>query len=99
MVAEGDLVSVLWIFRGTNTARVGWLPATGAKIEVKGITIWRITDGRIREEWTVFNEASVLREVLYQLRWQLLCIICVALILFWIAARFVRRLLPRRRPT
>jgi predicted ester cyclase len=72
MVAEGDLVSVLWIFRGTNTARVGWLPATGAKIEVRGITIWRITDGKIREEWTSFSELRILREVLYQLRWQLL---------------------------
>ncbi|MGO8935168.1 MAG: ester cyclase [Terracidiphilus sp.] len=97
MVAEGDLVSVLWVFRGTNTARVGWLPATGAKIEVKGITIWRITDGRIRDEWTTFNELSVLREVVYQLRWQLLGAVCVVLILFGIAATFIRRLLFRRR--
>jgi predicted ester cyclase len=98
MVAEGDLVSVLWIFRGTNTARVGWLPATGAKIEVKGITIWRITDGKIREEWTSFDALGILHQVLYQLRWQLLCLVCVALILFWIAARFVCRLFFRRRP-
>ena len=97
MVAEGDLVSVLWVFHGTNTARVGWLPATGAKIEVKGITIWRIADGKIREEWTTFDELSVLREVVYQLRWQILGIVCVMLILFWIAARFIRRVLFRRR--
>ena len=98
MVAEGDLVSVLWVFRGTDSARVGWVPATGAKIEVKGITIWRIDDGRIRDEWTSMNELTIVREAVYQLRWQLLGLACAALILFWIAARFVRRLLFRRRP-
>jgi len=98
MVAEGDLVSVLWIFRGTNTARVGWLPATGAKIEVKGITIWRIEDGRIRDEWTSMNELTVIGEVAYQVRWQLLGLACVVLILLWIAAKIIRRLMFRRRP-
>ncbi len=93
MVAEGDLVSVLWIFRGTNTARVGLLPATGAKIEVRGITIWRIADGRIREELTSFDLLGILRQVLYQLRWQLLGLGCVALIFIWIAVRLFRRLM------
>jgi steroid delta-isomerase-like uncharacterized protein len=97
MVAEGDMVSVLWFLRGTNTARVGWIPATGAKIGGRGITIWRIADGRIREEWTSYNELLLLREIVNQLRWQLLGLVCVALILFWIAARFVRRLFQRRR--
>jgi len=97
MVAEGDLVSVLWIARGTNTARVGWVPATGAKVEARGITIWRIADGKIREEWTSFNELVILREVLYQLRWQLLGLACVALVLFWIVARALQKV-PFRRP-
>jgi len=98
MVAEGDLVSVLWVFRGTNTARSGWVPATGAKIEVKGITIWRIEDGRIRDEWTSMNELTVIGEVAYQVRWQLLGLACVVLILLWIAAKIIRRLMFRRRP-
>jgi steroid delta-isomerase-like uncharacterized protein len=97
MVAEGDLVSVLWIARGTNTASAGWLPATGAKIEERGITIWRIADGKIREEWTSYNELRIVREIVYQLRWQLLGLVCVVLILFWILARFIGRLFLRRR--
>lgn len=99
MVAEGDLVSVRWIFRGTNTARVDWLPATGAKIELSGITIWRITDGKIGEEWTSFNDLTVLREVLHSLRWRLLGLICVIFVLFLIAIRLARRLIfHRQRP-
>ncbi len=98
MVAEGDLVSVLWVFRGTNTARSGWVPATGTRIELKGITIWRIDDGRIRDEWTVMNEMTVIRQVAYHLRWQLLGLACLVLIFLWIAAILVRHLLHRRRP-
>jgi predicted ester cyclase len=97
MVAEGDLVSVLWIARGTNTAQVGWLPATGAKIEERGITIWRIDDGKIREEWSSFNELRIVREVLYQLRWKLLGLFVAVSVVLWFAARRVQRLLFRGR--
>jgi steroid delta-isomerase-like uncharacterized protein len=96
MVAEGDLVSVLWIASGTNTARAGWVPATGARIELRGITIWRIRDGRVREEWTSFNELSVARQIAHQLRWRLIVAFCVALILFWVTVKAVRGLLAAR---
>jgi predicted ester cyclase len=92
MVAEGDLVSVRWIFRGTNTVSTGWLPATGAKIEVRGITIWRIVDGRIHDEWTAFDMLRVVRQVVDQLKWQLLGLLCVALILLWLVGRGLRKL-------
>jgi predicted ester cyclase len=44
MVAEADLVTVVWTFRGTNTAAGYGLPPTGASIELRGITVWRIVD-------------------------------------------------------
>ncbi|MGA3345701.1 MAG: ester cyclase [Terracidiphilus sp.] len=92
MVAEGDLVSVLWVLRGTNSAPVGWLPATGVKIELRGITIWRIVDGRIRDEWTAFDTLRVVRQIVEQLRWQLFGLACVAVILLWAAGRGIRKL-------
>ena len=57
LVAEGDKVAVLWTFQGTHTGS-GYegLPATGTRVEVRGITIWRIVDGRIVEEWTTWND-------------------------------------------
>jgi steroid delta-isomerase-like uncharacterized protein len=96
MLAEGDLVSVLWIATGTNTARMGWMPATGAKIELRGITIWRITDGRIREEWTSFDELRIVRELAYQLRLQLIGLLCVVLVLLWVVYWLIGRLFIRR---
>lgn len=62
VIAEGELVTVLWTGRGTNTGAGNGLPATGRKIQVRGITIWRIVDGRIREEWSAFDRLSMLQQ-------------------------------------
>jgi len=73
LVAEGDLVTALWTFRGTHLhSGYGGLPATGANVEIRGMTIWRIVDGKIRDEWTTFNELGAYRQVLTQLKWALL---------------------------
>jgi steroid delta-isomerase-like uncharacterized protein len=96
MVAEGDLVSVLWFATGTDTVRMGWMPATGAKIELRGITIWRVSDGKIREEWTSFDELRIVRELAYQLRWQLLGLLCVVLVLLWVVYWLIGKLFIRR---
>jgi len=92
MVAEGDLVSVLWIARGTNTTSMGWLPATGAKIEMRGITIWRVVDGKLREEWTAGDKLRVINQIVDQLKWQLLGILCAAVLLIWLVGRGLRKL-------
>ena len=64
MVAEGDLVTAVWVFRGTHTgAGYYGLPPTGAKVELRGITVWRIVDGKIREEWTSFDQLRLARQL------------------------------------
>src|SRR5271170_3895014 len=92
MVAEGDLVTVVWTFRGTNTAAGYGLPPTGARIELRGITVWRIVDGKIREEWTSFDDMQAARQLVTQLKWQILGLLAVAVILLWIFCRVVLRL-------
>ncbi len=73
MVAEGDKVAVLWTFQGTHTGS-GYegLPATGTRVEVRGMTIWRIVDGRIVEEWSSFSETGAYIDMFVHLKWWLL---------------------------
>jgi steroid delta-isomerase-like uncharacterized protein len=63
LIAEGDLVTIYWIGRGTNTGTGNGLPATGKKAELPGITIWRIIDGKIKEEWSAFDQLSMMQQL------------------------------------
>ena len=93
MMAEGDLVTVVWTARGTNTTPIGWpLPATGASIEERGITVWRIVDGKIRDEWTSFDQLHIVRQVARQMKWTLIGLLCVVAILGWFVTRSARKL-------
>jgi steroid delta-isomerase-like uncharacterized protein len=73
MIAEGDKVAVLWTFEGTHTGS-GYegLPATGTAVELRGITIWRIVDGRITEEWSSWSETGAYLRMLAHLKWWLM---------------------------
>jgi len=70
ILAEGDKVAVLWTFKGTHTGS-GYegLPPTGTRVEVRGMTIWRIVDGRIVEEWSSFSETGAYVAMLAHLKW------------------------------
>jgi steroid delta-isomerase-like uncharacterized protein len=62
-IAEGDLVSVLWTATGTNTGEGNGLPATGKTVHARGITIWRIVNGKIVEEWSEFDQLRIMKEL------------------------------------
>ena len=63
LIAEDDLVTIYWIASGTNTGTGNGLPATGKKGELAGITIWRIADGKIKEEWSAFDQLSMMQQL------------------------------------
>ncbi len=63
LLADGDYVVVLWHAEGTNTGTGNGLPATGKHLSGRGITIWRIADGRIREEWSQFDHTRLLLQL------------------------------------
>jgi steroid delta-isomerase-like uncharacterized protein len=63
LIAEGDLVTIYWTARGTNTGTGNGLPATGKKAELAGITIWRIVDAKIKEEWSAFDQLSMMQQL------------------------------------
>jgi steroid delta-isomerase-like uncharacterized protein len=50
LVASGDKVAVRFIARGTHKGDFQGIPATGNKMELSGIAILQIKDGKIIEE-------------------------------------------------
>ena len=46
-----------------NTGTGNGLPATGKKAELAGITIWRIVDNKIKEEWSAFDQLSMMQQL------------------------------------
>ena len=63
MLVDGEYVTVLWSGEGTNTGEGNGLPATGKKLKGRGITIWRISGGKIREEWSEFDQLRILQQL------------------------------------
>jgi len=60
ILAERDMVSVYWTASGTNTGSGMGFPATGKKISIPGMTIFRFKAGKISEEWSVFDMSSAM---------------------------------------
>jgi steroid delta-isomerase-like uncharacterized protein len=62
ILAERDLVAVYWTSSGTNTQAGMGFPATGKKIKIDGMTMFRFKAGKICEEWSVWDMLSVMRQ-------------------------------------
>jgi len=62
ILAERDLVAVYWTASGTNTQAGMGFPATGKKIKVNGMTIFRFKAAKISEEWGVWDMLSAMRQ-------------------------------------
>ena len=63
-IAEGDQAVTRWTVRGTHqgeTEEFG--PPTGRQMEVEGITIHRIEDGKIVEEWERYDNLSFMQQL------------------------------------
>jgi steroid delta-isomerase-like uncharacterized protein len=51
LVAEGDRVASRWTVLGTHKGELGGAPPTGKKLEISGLSIYRIANNRIVEGW------------------------------------------------
>jgi steroid delta-isomerase-like uncharacterized protein len=60
ILAEGDLVTVRYLVTATVRGSLLGIPADGKKLSWESGTIWRVTDGKISEEWPFDDTASVL---------------------------------------
>jgi steroid delta-isomerase-like uncharacterized protein len=62
-IAEDDLVAVHWGAVGTNTVAAAGMPGKGARAKVQGMTFFRFADGRIVEEWSLIDMATLMKQL------------------------------------
>ena len=63
MVAEGDRVVARTSFNGTHQAEMQGIPATGKKVSMPGITIFRLDNGKIAEGWVLNDNLSLMQQL------------------------------------
>jgi steroid delta-isomerase-like uncharacterized protein len=63
LIAEGDKVVARWRAEGTHLGPFMGIPPTGHVASISGITIFRLRDGRIIEEWGQSDMVGLLQQV------------------------------------
>jgi steroid delta-isomerase-like uncharacterized protein len=62
-LAEGDLVATRWTGRGTHKGELMGVPPTGKQVTVSGITISRVKNGKVVEEWSNWDTLGLLQQL------------------------------------
>ncbi|MEM9248210.1 MAG: ester cyclase [Pseudomonadota bacterium] len=61
---DGIAASIRWSASGTHTGHGIYGAPTGREVQLRGITQWDLRDGRVQNEWALFNELGVLMQIL-----------------------------------
>ncbi len=63
LIACGDTVVGRWSATGTHTGPLPGVPATGRRISLGGITIYRFAEGRVVEAWEQLDLLGMWRQL------------------------------------
>ncbi|MCA6122478.1 ester cyclase [Bradyrhizobium sp. WSM 1704] len=63
LVAERDIVAGRLVWRGRHREEWRGIAPTGRHVEFRGMTFWRIQDGRITESWTEIDFAGLEKQL------------------------------------
>ncbi len=62
-IAEGDRLVTRWTARGTHRGELFGIPPTGKQITLSGVVITRFAQGRIAEEFEVYDALGMMRQL------------------------------------
>ena len=62
-VAEGDYVATRWTARGTHDGELFGVAPTGNSVSTSGITIIRVADGKIVEDYTQWDALGLMQAI------------------------------------
>jgi steroid delta-isomerase-like uncharacterized protein len=62
-IAQGDLVVNRITWRGVHSATLAGVPATGRSVELRGINMFRVKEGRVVEQWAELDMLGLLQQI------------------------------------
>lgn len=62
-VAEGDHIASHWKVTGTQKGEFQGVPASGKRVELSGITLLRLRDGKVVSEHVYFDRLAMLEQL------------------------------------
>lgn len=63
LVAEGDRVAVRWTMEAAHRAPFLGIPATGKRVTLRAISIYRFQDGRVTELWAQVDRLGLMQQL------------------------------------
>ena len=63
IVAEGDIVVLRWTIVFTHVNEVWGIAPTGKKLKWTGISMYRIVDGKLAEDWARTDDLGVMKQL------------------------------------
>ncbi len=62
-IAQRDLVVNRITWRGIHSAELAGVPATGRSVELRGINMFRVSEGRVVEQWAQLDMLGLLQQI------------------------------------
>lgn len=63
VISEGDKVAVRDVFRGTHQGDFMGVPATGNRVNMEAIHIYRLSEGKLAEHWVARDDLGMMRQL------------------------------------
>jgi steroid delta-isomerase-like uncharacterized protein len=63
MLADGDMEAALSVLTGTHKGDFMGVPATGRTVEIKGMDIIRVKDGKVVEHWGLTDSMGLMQQL------------------------------------
>lgn len=63
LVAEGDKLAVRYTVEGTQQGALPGVPATGKRFRINGISIYRLAEGKIAEQWEQMDMLGLMQQL------------------------------------
>jgi predicted ester cyclase len=62
-IAEGDKVVTRWTGRGTHQGEFMGVPPSDNRVEITGITINRVSEGKLAEAWAIYDALGMMQQI------------------------------------